>query len=97
MIDDEIIKIQRAVDQILASLKVASESYIGAPVARERMEKAASKAMGFPVRFPDWDEATATATRIEIEPPVKLDYIDVTVVLKSGDKEWWDEFLESEE
>ena len=87
MIDDEIIKIQQAVDRTLASIKAASESYIGAPMTRERMETAASKAMGYPVRFPDWDEATATATRIEIEPPVKLDYIDVTVVLKSGDGE----------
>ena len=50
-------KTQQAVGRTLASIKAASESYIGAPVTRERMETAASKAMGFPVRFPDWDEA----------------------------------------
>jgi hypothetical protein len=80
MTDDERTKIQQAVDRTLASIKAASESYIGAPVTRERMEAAASKAMGFPVRPLDWDEATGTATKWEIEPPIALDYINVTFV-----------------
>jgi hypothetical protein len=61
-------EIQQAVDRTRASLKAACESYIGASVARERMEAASSKAMGFPVRFPDWDETTGTATKMVIEP-----------------------------
>jgi len=83
MTDDERTKIQQAVGRIRASLKAASESYIGAPVARERMEAASSKAMGFPVRFPDWDEATGTATKMVIEPPFPVNYIDVTFVVES--------------
>ncbi|MBQ73372.1 MAG: hypothetical protein CMJ67_10755 [Planctomycetaceae bacterium] len=83
MTDDEI---QQAVDRTLASLKAASESYIGAPVAREKMEAASSKAMGFPVRFPDWDEATGTATKMVIEPPIALDYIEVRFVVESGEE-----------
>ena len=79
MTDDERTKIQQAVDRTLASIKA---SYIGAPLTRERMETAASKAMGFPVRFPDWDEATGTATKWEIEPPIALDYIDVRFVIE---------------
>ena len=83
MTDDEIIKIQQAVDRTLAPIKAASESYIGAPLTRERMETAASKAMGYPVRFPDWDEATGTATKMVIEPPIALDSINVTFVVES--------------
>ena len=85
MTDDERTKIQQAVDRVLASIKAANEPYIGAPVTRERMEAASSKAMGFPVLFPDWDEATGTATKMVIEPPVKLDHIDVTFVIESGE------------
>jgi len=83
---DERAKIQQAVDRTLASIKAASESYIGAPVTRERMETAASKAMGFPVRFPDWDEATGTATMMECEPPFKIDYLEVSLVVESGEE-----------
>ena len=79
-------EIQQAVGRTLASIKAASESYIGAPVTRERMETAASKAMGFPVRFPDYDPATGTATKMESEPPYALDYIDVTFVVGSGEE-----------
>lgn len=82
MTNDEIIKIQQAVGRTLASIKA---SYIGAPVTREMAEAASSKALGFPVRFPDWDEATGTATKCEIEPPIALDYIDVTFVIESGE------------
>ena len=66
---DERTKIQQAVDRALASIKAASESYIGAPVSRERMEAAASKAMGYSVRFPDWDEATEPP-----EAPINCSY-----------------------
>lgn len=83
MTDDEI---QQAVDRTRAFLKTASESQIGAPVARERMEAASSKAMGFPVRFPDWDEATGTATKMVIEPPFPANYIDVRFVVESGEE-----------
>lgn len=85
MTDDERTKIQQAVDRTLASIKAASESYIGAPLTRERMETALSKAMGFPVRPLDWDKATGTATKWEIEPPIALDYIDVRFVIESGE------------
>ena len=85
MTDDEIIKIQQAVDRTLASIKAASESYIGAPMARERVEAASSKAMGLPVRFPDWDEATGTATKLVIELPFPANYIDVRFVVKAGE------------
>ncbi len=50
------------------------------------MEAASSKAMGFPVRFPDYDPATGTATKMEFEPPYALDYIDVTFVVGSGEE-----------
>ena len=71
---DERTKIRQAVDRVLASIKAASESYIGAPVTREIMETASSKAMGFPVRFPYWDETTGTATKMVIDlPPLDLD------------------------
>lgn len=83
MTDDEKTKIQQAVDRTLASIKAASESYIGAPVTRERMEAASSKAAGFPVRFPDWDKTTGTATKMVVEPPIALDYIDVHFVVES--------------
>lgn len=82
MTDDEI---QQAVDRTRAALKAASESYIGAPVARERVEAASSKAMGFPVRFPDWDEATGTATKMVIELPFPANYIDVRFVVTAGE------------
>lgn len=83
MTDDDITKTQQAVDRTLASIKAACESYIGAPMTRETVETAVSKAMGFPVRFPDWDEATGTATKMVVEPPFKLDYLDVTFVVES--------------
>lgn len=79
MTDDEIIKIQQTVAHTLASLM--DESYIGSPLTQERLEAAASKAVGFPVRFPDYDEKTGTATKVVLVPPVKLDYIDVSIVL----------------
>lgn len=87
MTDDEKTKIQQAVDRTLASIKAASESYIGSPLTRERLEAAASKAMGFPVRFPDYDEKTGKATKAVVSPPVKLDYIDVRFVVESGGEE----------
>ena len=79
-------EIQQAVNRTLASIKAASESYIGAPVTRERMETASSKAMGFPVRFPDWDEETGVTKKIVFEPPVPANYIDVTFVVESGEE-----------
>lgn len=69
MTDDEKTKVHQAVDRTRAFIKAASESYIGAPVTRERMEAAASKAMGFSVRFPDWDEATEPP-----EAPINCSY-----------------------
>lgn len=83
MTDDEI---QQAMDRVLASIKAACKSYIGAPVTRERMEAASSKAMGFPVRLLDWDKTTGTATKWEIEPPITLDYIDVRFVVESEEE-----------
>ena len=85
MTDDEIIKIQKTVARTLASL--IDESYIGSPLTREGLEAAASKAMGFPVRFPDYDEKTGKATKVVVSPPVKLDYIDVSIVLDSEGEE----------
>ena len=87
MPDDERTKIKQAVDRTLDSIKAASESYIGAPVARERMEAASSKSMGFPVRFPDWDEETGMTKKMVIEPPIALDYINVTFVIESEEGE----------
>lgn len=48
---------------IINSFKAVIESsYIGAPVTREKLESSVSKAMGFPVQFPEYDEKkTATA------------------------------------
>jgi len=83
MKDDEI---QQAVARILTSIKTASESYIGAPATRERMETASSKAMGFPVRFPDWDEETGVTKKIVFEPPFSANYIDVRFVIESGEE-----------
>lgn len=85
MNDDEIIKIQQTVVRTMASLK--DESYIGSPMTQERLEAAASKAMGFPVRFPDYDEKTGKATEVVVIPPVKLNYIDVSIVLDSEGEE----------
>lgn len=85
MTDDEIIKIQKTVARTLASLK--GESYIGSPLTRERLEAAASKAVGFPVRFPDYDEKTGKATKVVFVPPVKLNHIDVSIVLDSEGEE----------
>jgi len=85
MNDDEIIKIQQTVIRTLASLK--DESYIGSPLIQERLEAAASKAVGFPVRFPDYDEKTGKATKVVVVPPVKLNYIDVSIVLDSEGEE----------
>ena len=85
MNDDEIIKIQQTVVRTMASLK--DESYIGSPMTQERLEAAASKAMGFPVRFPDYDEKTGKATEVVVIPPVKLNYIEVSIVLDSEGEE----------
>ena len=70
MNDDEIIKIQQTVARTLASL--IDESYIGSPLTQERLEAAASKAMGFPVRFPDYNGKTGKVTKMVFVPPVKL-------------------------
>lgn len=85
MNDDEIIKIQQAVVRTLASLK--DESYIRSPLTQERLEAVASKAVGFPVRFPDYDEKTGKATKMVVVPPVKIKYIDVSIVLDSEGEE----------
>lgn len=85
MNDDEIIKIQQTVVRTMASLK--DESYIGSPMTQERLEAAASKAMGFPVRFPDYDEKTGKATEVVVIPPVKFNYIEVSIVLDSEGEE----------
>ena len=56
-------------------------------MTQERLEAAASKAMGFPVRFPDYDGKTGKATKVVFVPPVKLNYIDVTFVVESEGEE----------
>jgi hypothetical protein len=84
MTNDEIRKIEQTV---AASLKAAYGSHIGAPVTRERLETAASKAIGFTIKFPDYDQKTGTLTKMVLYPPLKLDSIDVTVVLESGGEE----------
>lgn len=85
MNDDEIIEIQKIVARTLASLK--DESYIGSPLTQERLEAAASKAMGFPVRFPGYDEKTGKVTEVVFVPPIKLNHIDVSIVLDSEGEE----------
>tara|TARA_B100001094_G_C18196186_1_gene811220 strand:- start:18764 stop:19018 length:255 start_codon:yes stop_codon:yes gene_type:complete len=84
MTDDEIRKIEQTLARALASLE---DSYIGSPLARERLEAAASEAIGLPIKFPDYDEKTGTLTKMVLYPPLKLDSIDVTVVLESGGEE----------
>ena len=79
MTDDEITKIQKAVDRARASIKAASESYISSHVTQERLETAVSKALGFPVRITDWDETTRTATMVATPP---INHIDVTFVME---------------
>jgi len=67
----EIIKIQQKVARTLASLM--DESYIGSPLTRETLEAAASKAMGSPVRFPDYDEKTGKATKVVSITPLGIE------------------------
>ena len=79
MTDDEIIEIRKTLSRLLSSLK--NDFYNGIPLTRERLEAAASKAAGFPVRFPDYDEKTGKVTKVVFVPPVKINYIDVSTVL----------------
>jgi hypothetical protein len=83
--DDDIVKIKQAVARTLASLK--EESYIGSPLTQERLEAAASKAMGFPVHFPDYDGKTGKVAKMVFVPPIKRNYIDVIIVLDSEGEE----------